>query len=344
MISRVLRRSIVVVIAIVRNRSCDATAAATVQHCRRSSKQLRHIAVAAVAPTMISRVLRRSTVVAIAIVRNRSCDASAAATVQHCRRSSKQLRHIAVAAVAPAMISRVLRRSTVVVIVIVRNRSCDATVAATVSALSPQQQPGPHPFSSFGWEQRYVCHNRPPVNAGLADNIAQGQAQRDVGVDDRAEQQRPTTEIDCHGGPVPEVSGPPEATAPLAKGGLPLQARDQRRPQPPSGTLSPPTVAISDSAFEEWLQSDNMEMPMFSQSEGPQQSAPTAVTLAATAPAADAVTGTRVFPAVSSKVVAEAPASSADAALAAVPAAAPATGDTVFPIASVGGRPGRPLL
>ena len=131
---------------------------------------------------------------------------------------------------------------------------------------APPQQPLPRPFSSFGWDQRYACHSRPPVNAGLANNIAQGRAQRDVGVDDRSEQQRPTTEIDCHGGPVPEVSGPPEATAPLARGGLPLQARRQRRLQPPSGTLSPPTVVISDSAFEEWLQSDNMEMPMFSQS------------------------------------------------------------------------------
>ena len=74
------------------NRSCDTTAAATVQHCRRSSKQ--------VASAMISRAPRRSTVVVIAIVRNRSCDATAAATVQYCRRSSKQLRHIAVAAVA----------------------------------------------------------------------------------------------------------------------------------------------------------------------------------------------------------------------------------------------------
>ena len=83
---------------------------------------------------------------------------------------------------------------------------------------------------------------------------------------------------------------------------------------------------------------------MFSQSEGPQQSAPTAVTLAAAAPAAEAVTGTRAFPAVSSKGVAEAPVSSAGAALAAVPAAAPATGGTVFPTASVGGRPGHPLL
>ena len=90
MISCVLRRSAVVAIAIAQNRSCDAIAAATVQHCRRSSKQLRHIAVAAVAPAMISRVLRRSTVVDIVIVRNRSCDTTVAATVQHCRRSSSQ--------------------------------------------------------------------------------------------------------------------------------------------------------------------------------------------------------------------------------------------------------------
>ena len=174
------------------------------------------------------------------------------------------------------------------------------------------------------------------MNAGLANNIAQGQAQRDVGVDDRAEQQRLTAEIDCHGGPVPEVSGPPEATAQLARGGLPLQARRQRRLQPSSGTLSPPTVVISDSAFEERFQSDNMEMPMFSQSEGPQQSAPTAVTLAAAAPAAEAVIGTLVFLSVSTKGVAEALASSAGAAMALVPAAAPATGGTVFPTASVG--------
>ena len=159
---------------------------------------------------------------------------------------------------------------------------------------------------------------------GLANIIAQGQAQRDVA-------------MDCHGGPVSKVSGLPETTASLERGGGPLQARHQRRLQPPSGTLSPPTVVISDSASEQWLQSDNMEMPMFSPSEGPQQSAPTAVTLAAAVPAAEAVTGTRVFPAVLSKGEAEAPASSAGAALAAVPAAAPATGGTVFPTASVVG-------
>ena len=175
------------------------------------------------------------------------------------------------------------------------------------------------------------------MNAGLANNIAQGQAQRGVGVDDRAEQQRPTTEIDCHGGSVPEVSGPPEATTSIARGGLPLQARHQRRLQPSGGTLSPPTAVILDSAFEQWLQSDNMEMPMFSLSEGPQQSAPTAVALAAAAPAAEGVTDTRVVPAVSSKGAAEAPASSAGVASAAVPAAVPATGGNVFLTATVGG-------
>ena len=76
---------------------------------------------------------------------------------------------------------------------------------------------------------------------------------------------------------------------------------------------------------------------MFSLSEGPQQSAPTVVALAAAAPAAEAVIGIRVFPAVSLKGVAEAPASSAGAASAAVSAAAPATGGNVFPTASVGG-------
>ena len=86
---------------------------------------------------------------------------------------------------------------------------------------------------------------------GLANSIAQGQAKRDV-------------EMDCHGGPDSKVSGPPETTASLARGGGALQARHQRRLQPSSGTLSPPTVVISDSTFEQWFQSNNMEMPMFS--------------------------------------------------------------------------------
>ena len=80
-----------------------------------------------------------------------------------------------------------------------------------------------------------------------------------------------------------------------------------------------------------------VEMPMFSLLEGPQQSAPTAVALAAAAPAAEAMTDTRVFPDVSSKGVAEAPTSSAGAESTAVPAAAPATGGTVFRTTSVEG-------
>ena len=90
-------------------------------------------------------------------------------------------------------------------------------------------------------------------------------------------------------------------------------------------------------SVEDWLQSENVEMPMFSLSEGPQQSAPTAVALAAAAPAAEAVTGTRVFPDMSSKGVAEAPTSSAGVASVAKPAVAPAIDGTVFPTASVGG-------
>ena len=72
---------------------------------------------------------------------------------------------------------------------------------------------------------------------------------------------------------------------------------------------------------------------MFSLLEGPQQS-PTA---AAAAPAAEAMTGTRVFPGVLSEGVAEAPTSSAGAVPAAESSAAPATGGTVFPTASVEG-------
>ena len=46
----------------------------------------------------------------------------------------------------------------------------------------------------------------------------------------------------------------------------------------------------------ECLQPENVEMPMFPLLEGPQQSAPTAVALAAEAPAAEVMTDTRVFP------------------------------------------------
>ena len=93
---------------------------------------------------------------------------------------------------------------------------------------------------------------------GLAPSIAQGQAQRDI-------------EMDCHGGPVSKVSGPPE------RGGGPLQAHHQRGLQPPSGTLSPPAAVTLDSASEEWLQSNEMEMPMFSLSEGQRQQPPNSI-------------------------------------------------------------------
>ena len=143
------------------------------------------------------------------------------------------------------------------------------------TALWPQQQHGPRPFCSFGWEQRGASRDGPPVN-GLANSIAQRQAQRDV-------------EMDCHGGPVSKVSGPPKTTAWLARGGPPLQASHQRGLQPPSGTLSPPAAVISDSSFEEWLQSNEMEMPMFSLSKGQRQQPPNSAASVWGAPASSAV-------------------------------------------------------
>ena len=134
------------------------------------------------------------------------------------------------------------------------NRGPQQQYGVDGTALWPQQQHDPRPFCSFGWEQRGACRDGPPVN-GLANSIAQGKAQRDV-------------EMDRHGGPVSKVSGPPETTSSLARGEPPLQARHQRGLQPPSGTLSPPAAVISDSAFQEWLQSNEMEMPMFSLSKG----------------------------------------------------------------------------
>ena len=202
------------------------------------------------------------------------------------------------------------------------------------TALSPQQQPAPRPFCSFGWEQRSVCRNGPPVNGELANSVAQGHHSGDDGTAPWPKQQ-PGPRPFCRFGWEQRGAcrnGPP------VNGGL---------------TLAPPIAVISDSVFEEWRHSDEFEMPMFSllegqlqqpptrtalsTADGPQQPAPTAVALAAAAPAAAAVTGPRVFPAVSSKGVAEAPGSSAGAASAAVPAAAPATGGIVSPTASVGG-------
>ena len=110
---------------------------------------------------------------------------------------------------------------------------------------------------------------------GLANSIAQGQAQRDV-------------EMDCHGGPVSKVSGPPE------RGGPPLQARHQRGLQPSSGTLSLPAAVISDAAFEEWLQSNEMEMPMFSLSKGQRQQPPNSAASVGGTPASSAVAAASV--------------------------------------------------
>ena len=78
----------------------------------------------------------------------------------------------------------------------VRSSSTDAApmvARGTVRHLRSSSQP--HLFSSFGWDQRYAYRNGSPVNSGLSNSIAQGQAQRDVGVDDQEEGQRPSTEV-----------------------------------------------------------------------------------------------------------------------------------------------------
>ena len=196
------------------------------------------------------------------------------------------------------------------------------------TALWPQQQHGPRPFCSFGWMQRGACRDGPPVN-GLAHSIAQGQAQRDV-------------EMDCHGGPVSKVSGPPE------RGGPPLQARHQPGLQPPSETLSPPAAVISDSASKECLQSNEMKMPMFSLSKGQRQQPPNSAASVRGAPASSAVAAapaetSAAKPATSGTVPSAAPIrgvvgarESSDGAVSsdAAAEAAPSTGDTAAPAAS----------
>ena len=100
--------------------------------------------------------------------------------------------------------------------------------------------------------------------------------------------------------------------------GMPQQQQPQQRSRgggihqhQRSFHVFPPTrQAQRQQPLEEWRRSENMEMSIFSLSEGPQQSEPTAVAFAATAPAAEAVTGTSVFPAVSSKGVTKTPTSS----------------------------------
>ena len=126
-------------------------------------------------------------------------------------------------------------------------------------------------------------------------------------------------------------------------GGIPWQQQQQQE-RPRSGGIHrhqrsfhvfpPARQAQQQQPLEEWRRSEHMESSMFSMSEGLQQSEPTAVALAATAPAAEAVTGTSVFPAVLSKGVTKTPTSSMDEASTAVPAAAPTTGGTVISDAS----------
>ena len=146
----------------------------------------------------------------------------------------------------------------------------------------------------------------------------------------------------CHGGPVSKVSGPPE------RGGSPLQARHQRGLQPPSGTLSPPAAVISDSASKEWLQSNEMEMPMFSLSKGQRQQPPNSAESVGGAPASSAVaaastetsaaepaTSGTVPWAASIRVAGVARESSAGAVSSEAAAeVAPSTGDTASPVAS----------
>ena len=127
-------------------------------------------------------------------------------------------------------------------------------------------------------------------------------------------------------------------------GGIPWQQQQQQE-RPRSGGIHqhqrsfhvfpPARQAQQQQPLEEWRRSEHKESSMSSMSEGMQQSEPTAVALAATAPAAEAVTGTSVFPAVLSKGVTKTPTSSMGEASTAVPAAAPTTGGTVFPDASV---------
>ena len=94
-VSRGLRRSTAVGIVIVRNRLCDTTAAATVQHCRRRSSQ-------PPAPSLALAGSRGTTAATVQRCRRRSSQLPApslalagsrgktADTVQRCRRSSSQ--------------------------------------------------------------------------------------------------------------------------------------------------------------------------------------------------------------------------------------------------------------
>ena len=120
--------------------------------------------------------------------------------------------------------------------------------------------------------------------------------------------------------------------------GIPWQQQHQQQRSRSGGihqhqlsfhVFPPARQAQQQQPLEEWRRLEHMESSMFSMSEGLQQSEP-AVALAATAPAAEAVTGTSVFSAVLSKGVTKIPTSSMGEASTAVPAAAPTTGGTVI--------------
>ena len=101
-VSRGLRRNTAVVIVMVRNGSCDTTAAATVQHCRRSSSQTP-------APSLTLTGSRGTTAATVQCCGRSSSQAltpslalagsrgTTAATVQYCGRSSSKAPALSVA-------------------------------------------------------------------------------------------------------------------------------------------------------------------------------------------------------------------------------------------------------
>ena len=119
------------------------------------------------------------------------------------------------------------------------------------TSLSQQQQPAPRPFSSFVGDQRYNGgHSTAPLQQPAPRPFSSFVGdQRYNGGHRTAPQQQPAPRPFSSCVRDQRYNGG-HRTAPQQQPG-PLQARHQRRLQPPSGTLSPPTVVTSDSAFEE---------------------------------------------------------------------------------------------
>ena len=118
-------------------------------------------------------------------------------------------------------------------------------------------------------------------------------------------------------------------------GGMPRQHQQPQQHWPRGGGMPRQQQPQQQRSRGGGIHQHQRSFHVFSLSEGPQQSKPTAVAFAGTAPAAEAVSVTGVFPAVSSKGVTKTSTSSMGEASAAVPAAAPTTGGTVIPDASV---------